>query len=396
MSFYFASIIGYGWTAFITPIIGTFGWSMAQVSLASSLRSLQIGVFSPLWGPAVDRYSPKWLMRTGVVCASAGLFCLSRMQNLLMYYVGFLLAGVGSSLVTGMLPLVVISRWFRKDIGKANGLFFMGVGFGGVVTPLVVTAIDRLGWRTTLFYTSIGFLVLGLLLSFIFRSRPGDYGYLPDGKAADEPEKGAPPTAEFGTSVKEALKMRAFWHLAVVTLFQNATLGTVMFYTIPYLTHYGMKRTMAGTVIMLYTFFSLFGRLPFGMMADVFRKSYVIALSVAFQVLGLILFWRMGGTSPFWFIIIFAVPYGLGVGGVMPVRAPILTEYFGVKNFGTIFGLTSVFIAVSNVLAPPLAGWLYDTYHDYRIWWEALIIFGLIAIIAILTIPEPKKRVEPV
>ena len=146
LSFYFASIVGYGWTAFVTPIISTFGWSMAQVSLASSLRSLQIGVFSPLWGPVVDRYSPRWLMRLGVVCASVGLFCLSRMQTLIMYYIGFLLVGVGSSLVTGMLPLVVISRWFRKDIGKANGLFFMGVGFGGVVTPLVVTAIDRQGY----------------------------------------------------------------------------------------------------------------------------------------------------------------------------------------------------------------------------------------------------------
>jgi MFS transporter, OFA family, oxalate/formate antiporter len=396
LAFYFAAIVGYGWTAFVTPIITTFGWSMAQVSLASSLRSLQIGVFSPLWGPAVDRYSPKWLMRIGVVSASVGLLCLSRMQNLMMYYIGFLLAGVGSSLVTGMLPLVVISRWFRKDIGKANGLFFMGVGFGGVVTPLVVTIIDHFGWRTTLLYTSIGFLVTGLSLSFVFHSRPEEYGYLPDGKISNGSEnQDGLLTPEFGTGVKEALKMRAFWHLAVVTLFQNATMGTVMFYTIPYLTHYGMRRTMAGTVVMLYTFFSLFGRLPFGMMADVFRKSYVIALSVAFQVIGLILFWRMNGTSPYWFLILFAIPYGLGVGGVMPVRAPILAEYFGLKNFGTIFGLTSVFIAVGNVFAPPLAGWLYDTYHDYRIWWKALIVFGIIAIIAILTIPQAQKRTEP-
>jgi MFS family permease len=396
LAFFFGSIVGYGWTAFVTPIVATFGWSMAQISLASSLRSLEIGVFNPLWGPAVDRWSPKWLMRIGVVCASLGLFCLSRMNNLIMYYIGFLLAGIGSSLVTGMLPLVVISRWFRKDIGKANGLFFMGAGLGGVAIPLVVTVIDKLGWRTTLLYTAIGFLVLGLSVSFLFYARPEDHGLLPDGMTPDQGKRTgiARTSGEFGTSVKEAIKMRAFWHIAVVTLFQNATLSTVMLYALPYLTHLGMKRTTAGTVVMLYTFVSLFGRIPFGMMADIFRKSYVIAVSLSLQVVGLFLYWKMDGLSPFWLIVLFAVPYGFGVSGVMPLRAPILAEYFGLKNFGTIFGLTSVFIAVGNVIAPPLAGWIYDTYHNYKVWWISLVFFGIAAIISIITIPPPPKRAE--
>jgi MFS family permease len=395
LAFFFSSVVGYGWTAFVTPIAATFGWSLAQISLASSLRSLEIGVFNPLWGPAVDRWSPKWLMRIGVVCASLGLFCLSRMNNLLMYYGGFFLAGIGSSLVTGMLPLVVISRWFREDIGKANGLFFMGTGLGGVAIPLVVIGIDQLGWRTMLLYTSFGFLILGLSLSFIFRSRPEEYGCLPDGRVSRRAKNSASSVpSEFGTSVKKALKMRAFWHIAVVTLFQNATMSTVMLYALPYLTHLGMTRTDAGSVVMLYTFVSLFGRLPFGILADIFKKSQVIAASLALQVIGLCLYCQFDRISSFWLIIFFALPYGLGVSGVMPLRAPILSEYFGVKNFGTIFGLTSVFIAVGNVLSPPLAGWMYDTYHDYKIWWKIMIVFGIMAIIAILTIPQPQNKGE--
>jgi MFS transporter, OFA family, oxalate/formate antiporter len=396
LSFVFSSIVGYGWTAFVGPMIATFGWSMAQVSLASSLRSLEIGVFNPLWGPAVDRYSPKSLMRIGVVCASLGLFILSQMHHLVMYYLGFLLAGVGSSLVTGMLPLVVISRWFRKDIGKANGLFFMGTGLGGVAVPLVVTLIDKLSWRTTLLYTAIGFFVLGLSLSFIFRSRPDDYGLEPDGKAPNKPGKSeSPRAADFGTGVKEALKMRAFWHLAVVTLFQNATLSTVMLYAIPYLTNLGMTRKTAGSTIMLYTFFSLFGRVPFGMLADIFRKNYVIAFSIVLQIIGLLFYDQMSGTNPLWLILLFAIPYGFGVSGVMPLRAPILAEYFGLKNFGTIFGLTSVFIAAGNIISPPLAGWIFDTYHSYKAWWSALVVLGVLALTAVLTMPQVQERTEP-
>lgn len=397
---YNSSIFGYGWTAFVNPILATFGWSMAQLSLASSLRSLETGAFNPLWGPVVDLWSPRKLMLFGVISTALGIFCLSQTRNLAMYYAGFLIMGIGSSLVTGILPQTVIARWFRKDIGKASGLFYMGVGIGGVAVPLVVAIIDRLSWQTTLLYTAVGSLVLGIPLSFVIRSRPEAYGLLPDGKAANAADatKGSRPIQPpgFDASVKQALKMRAFWHLCVVTLFQNVASSTIMLYGIPYLTSLGMDRSAASRVVMLYTLVSLFTRIPMGMLSDIFRKSYVMALSVALQGAGMFLFWLIGGRSPFWLILLFAILYGVGVSGQMPLRAPILQEYFGIKNFGTIWGVTSIFISVASVVSPPLAGWLYDMHHDYKAWWLAVVGLGVLALIAILTIPRAQNRTEPV
>ncbi len=182
---YNGAIFNYGWTAFVNPIVATFGWSMAQLSLASSLRSLETGVFNPIWGIAADRWSPRKLMLLGVMGTALGIFCLSQTRNLAMYYGGFLIVGLASSLVVGVVPITVISRWFKRDIGKANGLFYMGVGIGGVLIPVLVKIIDKLSWQTTLLYAAIGFLVLGIPLSLVFRSRPEYYGLLPDGKAAD-------------------------------------------------------------------------------------------------------------------------------------------------------------------------------------------------------------------
>jgi hypothetical protein len=48
-----SSIVSYGWTAFIGPIIQTFGWSISGISLPSAMRTLEIGVFNPMWGPIV-------------------------------------------------------------------------------------------------------------------------------------------------------------------------------------------------------------------------------------------------------------------------------------------------------------------------------------------------------
>ncbi len=143
-----AAIFVYGWTAFLNPIVATFGWSMTQLSLASSLRSLETGLFNPVWGVMVDRWSPRKLMLFGVIVTALGTFCLSQTRNLAMYYGGFLIVGLGSSLITSVLPVTLISRWFKRDIGKANGLFYMGVAIGGVLVPVVVKLIDKLGWQT--------------------------------------------------------------------------------------------------------------------------------------------------------------------------------------------------------------------------------------------------------
>ena len=45
---YHSAIFVYGLTAFLTPIATTAGWTYAQISLASSLRGLEVGLLDPL------------------------------------------------------------------------------------------------------------------------------------------------------------------------------------------------------------------------------------------------------------------------------------------------------------------------------------------------------------
>ena len=132
LNIYNASLFAYGWSAFVNPIVATFGWTMVQLSLASSLRGVESGIFNPIFGWIVDRFSARKLMIIGLIVNAAGVFLLSQTKNLLMYYSGFLIMGIGSSMAMGILPAAVIARWFRKDLGKANGIFYMGNGIGGL------------------------------------------------------------------------------------------------------------------------------------------------------------------------------------------------------------------------------------------------------------------------
>jgi len=392
---YSAGAMLMGFTAFVNPIAATFGWSMAQISLAMSLRGLESGALNPFLGVMVDRYPARRLVLIGVIASGLGLFLLSRVNSLLTFYGAFLVIGFGSSLSIQMLPMTMVARWFRKNIGKASGILALGTGAGGLFVPLLVTLIDTQGWRNALVVLAVGFWVLGIPLSLLFRNRPEEYGLLPDGKppeTANGSSNGR--VRDISIGVREAIRMRAFWFVGLTMMLQIATINAIVIHLIPYLTSIGLERSTAGQVSMIIALSSMGARIPFGLLSDIFQKRYVMALTCGLLSLAAFLFWLIDGSS-FVLIVIFAVIFGLGMGGFQPVRTPTITEYFGIRNFGAILGVLSVFVTVGMILAPPISGWVFDTFGYYDPVWLALSVISLAGAFIILTLPPPSGKPKP-
>ena len=83
--------------------------------------------------------------------------------------------------------------------------------------------------------------------------------------------------------------------------------------------------------------------------------------------------------------------YGLGLSGLTPLRPPILREYFGTKNFGTIFGLSSIFLTVGIVSAPAIVGVIVTKYDSYGSIWPVLIGLSVVGVVTMLTIPRSTR-----
>ena len=86
-----AGVVHFGFTAFFEPIAEEFGWSYTRVSLAASLRGLEMGILAPFVGLIMDRWGPRKLVATGAIFTAAGLFLLSRTMSLGMFYAAFVL-----------------------------------------------------------------------------------------------------------------------------------------------------------------------------------------------------------------------------------------------------------------------------------------------------------------
>ena len=97
ISAYDSGVIAFGFTALFKPIVDEFGWSYAQVSIAASIRGLEIGLLAPIVGLLFDYVGPRKLILFGTFITGLGLLFLSSVDNLLAFYGAFMLIAAGSS-----------------------------------------------------------------------------------------------------------------------------------------------------------------------------------------------------------------------------------------------------------------------------------------------------------
>ncbi len=89
---FWAGGIFYGTTAFFRPLVEEFGWSYLSVSLAGSLRSVEIGLLAPVLGLLADRFGPRPVVLLSGIGCGLGFLLLSRVQDLFLFYTAFIRA----------------------------------------------------------------------------------------------------------------------------------------------------------------------------------------------------------------------------------------------------------------------------------------------------------------
>lgn len=382
LSFYVGGAIFFGFTGFFEPIREEFGWSYTQISLAASLRGLEMGIFAPLIGFLVDRFGARKLVFSGTITVGLGLIFLSVTQSLAMFYASFLLIAFGAGGCASVVFMTAVANWFHRNVGIALGVMMSGFGASGLIVPIIVRLIDIYGWRTTLIILGLGMWILGIPLSFVIRNKPEQYGYLPDGKVSREP---MPNLEAQGKDVeigfKEALRKRSFLYLNMVEAIRMMTLFAVVTHVMPYLSSVGIPRPTAGLVAGAIPLFSIIGRFGFGWLGDVFDKRNVIAWTFCFLGLGTLAF---SYVHVRWVIVLFLFLFSPGFGGGSILRGAILREYFGRESFGKMLGIVMGSGAIGGIIGPTVAGWVFDTLGSYHIIW--LVFCGVIGLAIGLTL----------
>ena len=370
----------YGLPFYYDFMVKEFGWSRTQVTSGNTLGKLLVGpLFGFIAGWMVDRFGPRRLMLGGVILAGVALIGLGNMTALWMFYLFYLFNALGY-VCAGPLPnQVLLTRWFDKARGRAMGFAYLGIGIGGAVVPLLsVWLVGGFGWRIALTTLGVLIIVIALPMAYFVKESPE--------AAADKK------SVVTAVPIGWAFKSRAFFLLAIGSMCSiGAVGGTNQNLKLFLSLDQNYSQAEAATVASLVLAFSLVGRLLMGWLADRYTKKYVMLLiyMLVASAIPLLFFADRPGA-----IYLFAIIFGIGLGGDYMIIPLMAAELFGVKVMGRVMGLVLTADGVAEALAPMLVARLRDSTASYTTGFSFLIMLAMIGAVAIALLPKRKAETE--
>jgi sugar phosphate permease len=373
----------YGLPFFYDFMVRDFGWSRAQVTSGNAISKLVVGpLFGFVAGSFVDRVGPRKLMITGILLAGIALVGLGSISTLTGFYVFYLFNALGNVL-GGQLPnQVLLSRWFNAARGRAMGFAYLGIGLGGALVPLIAFQLSQaFGWHTALKALGLLIVIVALPLALVVKEAPPGS------------EDAAPRDARPLAPIRDVLRQPAFYLLMVGSMCSIAAVGGANQHLKLYLSlDHGYTQKAAAGGASLTLFASLAGRLAMGWLADRWPKKRVMLL-IYFLVAASIPILLYASTPTA--VTLFAIVFGIGLGGEYMVIPLMAAELFGTRVLGRAMGIILAADGVAEATAPVLVGRLHDTSGSYVTGFSTLIAFALVGAIAIALLPRRRTGAAP-
>ncbi|MBM4338532.1 MAG: MFS transporter [Deltaproteobacteria bacterium] len=354
---------------FFVALIDHFHWSRAETAGAQSIGMLVYMVTAPVVGYLVDRVGPRKVMLPGVFLMGLGLLLCTQIKSLLHFYIYFgLIAGVGVTFLSISPFTTIISHWFEKKRGMANGLASVGIGFGPLLfVPLIQYLISTRDWPFAFFiFSLLVFLIPLPLIGLFLRHRPEDMGLSIDGDHPPstsqkvESRKGNP-----DQRVRHLIKTVRFWSFLLFPALTIFGVYIIIVHHVKYLIDLGINRIWAASLFAAVGALSAGFRFFWGWFSDRAGReiTYTIGcVCFSFGVLCLILFQSFPSLV---FLYLFALLFGAGWGSTAPMFMSIAGDLYKGRHFGLIYGMLEGMIGVGAAVGSWLGGYIFDQTQSY-------------------------------
>jgi MFS family permease len=363
---------------FLQPMAAATGWSRAAISSAAMLDFLCMGFASLFWGALSDRLGTRLVVVSGGILLGLGLIVASRAQTIEQFLIAFAVVGVAAGSFYAPLTATT-TRWFTQHRSLAVALVSAGIGLGSTtIAPLARWMITTYDWRTALFVLGIIAWLLIVAAGLLVRKPPPASPLAADGTSGGR---------DF--SVAEALRTPQFAAIAATHFACCAAHSGPIFHMVTDAIDCGVAPMAAATVIGVAGLSSVGGRVVCGLFADRFGAKEVLVVGLMLQAMAISLYLVVRDLGSFYAL---SVVFGLAYGGIMPLYATLVREYFGARIMGTVFGAVAMVSTLGMAIGPWAGGWIYDNLGGYFWLYIASCAIGLGAVAVALTFRPPEVR----
>ncbi len=386
---------------FAVPLAATFGWGRGDVMLATLPLTIGTILTVPLIGALSDRIGVKPVAMAALVGLSLSFCALALTPNSLWAFYGlWLLVGLVSAGSTPVTWTRAIVAWFFMSRGMALAIILIGTGVAGFFLPIYASwLIETFGWRQG--FIGIGLLPLVIALPVVWLLFQDSPRSAAESAAARSASAGGPtvspadPAAEAapehdGLTFREALRNYRFWLIVVVILLVTVQTSGTLTNLFPLLLDKGFAARDAATIAGTIGASVIAGRLVTGYLIDRFWAPGIALPLLVLPAVACLILVMPEISIPLAYIAAFMI--GLAAGAETDVFAYVAARYFGLKNYGRIYGVFYAVFAFAAGLSPFFFGRVFDLTGSYNLVLYASAIMVVVGAILLLSLGRYPAR----
>ncbi|MDX2145558.1 MAG: MFS transporter [Rhodospirillaceae bacterium] len=379
----------YTFGVFIVPLVGAFGWSRGQVSVAASFLLIGTAITAPIIGSLIDRLGT----RRVAVASMAGLvvgYCLLTQLggSITAFYAAWLAMALIGGGTTPVVWTRAVNMWFDKGRGLALGLTLAGSGIAGVLGPPAATKlITTYGWQAGYLGIAafIALIAIPVIAFNLAERRPATSG-APTTETGTS--KSAAPTSAAdvpGLTLQESLYTVSFWKICGGFFFVAAMVAGLIINLVPLLIDRGLSQMAAAEIAGVMGFAVLAGRIGVGYLLDLVPANIVSRVLLGLPGLGCLLLSIDG--APTWMVLISVMSLGFAAAAEIDLVAYLVSRCFGMKSYGKIYGWQLTPFYIGAAVGPLIVGMMYDAFQGYV---EALYVSAVALLVGAFVIGSVK------
>ena len=360
-----------------------------------------------------DSYGPDFNIGIGIF--SYHLFDLTNtlVYMLVIYSLIMSTASSGVSLVT---VHAMLSKWFYRNRGMALSTATAGTSLGGfLLTPFTGSLIWYSDWRFA--WVALGMFVILLALPLaviIMRDSPAEIGEVADGdgdKDSSSTSSGRrsvrtivdePPTPLQTANWRDALGSPPFWQLSGAYFVCGVTTIIISAHFVPFAEDLGISPVMAAWAFGVTQGLNAVGVIVVGFLSDKFSRKNLLGTIYFIRFLAYVMLVMPGISKMLWGVSIppsigiwsFAVLAGMSWLATPPLTSSLTADIYGVRNIGTLNGLSTMSHQIGGSLSVFMAAILYDLTGAYEIPFAIAGMFLLGATLASFSVNERRFSIR--